>query len=77
VFEETMNYLDMSTVSARRSVQPPHVRSRTGYGSKLPTHHQLRVSSRWHRVYAVCWSNAPTYYILKGGKPLYIASGEL
>ena len=35
----------------------------SGYGSKLPTSHMLRVNNRWRRVYAICYSNAATLYI--------------
>jgi hypothetical protein len=72
-----MKYLDMSTVKARRNKQPPHVRSSTGYGSKLPTATQLRIGSHWHRVYLVCWSNSGTHYVIKGRERLYIVTGEL
>ncbi len=72
-----MNYLDMSTVEARQITEPPVNRSRSGYGSKIPTQYILQVAKRWHRVYVICWSNSGTAYIIKAGKPLYIASGEL
>ncbi len=72
-----MNYLDMSTVAARMATEPPRNRSRSGYGSKLPTAHMLRVAKRWHRVYVVCWANSGTAYIVKGGRPHYIATGDL
>lgn len=72
-----MVYLDMSTVQARRTTKPPHNRSRSGYGSKVPTAYQLQIDKRWHRVYSVIWSNSGTCYIVKGGQRLYIATGEL
>ena len=67
----------MTTVQARRVTEPPQNRSRSGYGSKLPTSLQLRIDSRWHRVYVVCWSNAGTAYVVKGGERLYIEGGAL
>ena len=36
----------------------------SGYGAKLPTSHMLRVNNRWRRVYAICYSNASTLYIM-------------
>jgi hypothetical protein len=72
-----MNYLDLSTVTARKTTEPPLIRSRSGYGSKLPTPHMVQVANRWHRVYVVCWSNSGTAYIRKGGESHYIATGEL
>ncbi len=72
-----MNYLDMSTVEARQITEPPRNRSRSGYGSKIPTQYLLQIAKRWHRVYVICWSNSGTAYIIKGGQNLYIATGEL
>ncbi len=72
-----MIYLDMSTVVARLHGEAPRNRSRSGYGSKIPTGTMLRIAKRWHRVYVVCWSNSGTAYIVKGGVPHYIATGEL
>lgn len=72
-----MIYLDMSTVVARMVTEPPQNRSRSGYGSKLPTQYLLRINKRWHRVYCICWSNSGTCYIRKGGVRHYIATGEL
>lgn len=72
-----MNYLDMSQVVARMITEPPPSRSRSGYGSKLPTAYMLRIEKRWHRVYAICWSNGSTLYIRKNGESHYIATGEL
>ncbi len=72
-----MRYLDMASVQTRRTTDAPLARSRSGYGSKLPTACQLRVAGRWHRVYAVCWGTGQTLYIVKGGECLYIATGEL
>ena len=71
-----MIYLDMSTVEARQTTEPTRG-TRSGYGSKLPIPLKLKLAKRWHRVYAVCWSNAATYYIVKGGQPHYIATGDL
>ena len=42
----------------------PVNRSRTGYGSKIPTEHMVHYNGRWRRVYAICYSNVATLYIL-------------
>lgn len=39
----------------------------TGYGSKIPTIYKLFFGGRWRRVYAVCYSNASSYYVLIDG----------
>ncbi len=72
-----LEYLDPQRVVARRHGLAPRSRSRSGYGSKLPTGTMLRFDSRWHRVYAICWSNSATLYVLVKGKPLYLESGSL
>ncbi len=49
----------------------------TGYGSKLTTIYKTAYNGRMYRVYAVCWSNASTFYILPGGVPLYLAGSNV
>lgn len=49
----------------------------TGYGSKLTTIYKTAHNGRMYRVYAVCWSNASTLYILPGGRPLYLADSTI
>ncbi len=73
-----MKYLDTALIQSRRLTAPPRTRQRQdGYGSKIPTSHQLRIGGRWRRVYAVCWGTGATCYVVKGGERLYIATGEL
>lgn len=52
--------------------QPPRNPYATGYGRKIPTRYQLRYEGRWHRVYAMCYSNAATHYIRHGGAELVL-----
>lgn len=40
----------------------------TGYGKKIPSRYQVKIDSRWYRVYVVCYSNSGTCYIVKNGK---------
>lgn len=47
-----------------RSTEAPKSPSRTGYGSKLPTEHQIHLNGRWRRVYSVCFSNVATFYVV-------------
>ena len=51
----------------------------TGYGSKLTTEYMLHLPERKqpYRVYAVCWSNAASFYILKAGNRLFLRDWEL
>lgn len=43
-----------------------------GYGSKITTNRQVKVGNRWFRVYATCFSNAASHWILKAGKKLFL-----
>lgn len=40
----------------------------TGYGKKLTTSRMVRIGTRWHRVYCVCYSNIGTCYIVQHGE---------
>lgn len=73
--ESKVTYLDPAqVVSKRRTVTPPN-RSRSGYGSKLPTSWQLQLKDkRWRRVYVIQWSNAGSAYILSKGTKLFLCS---
>jgi len=49
----------------------------SGYGSKIPTRYRVRHLSmsgarRWRRVYAMCYSNVATLYILIGRRRLVL-----
>ena len=35
----------------------------SGYGSKIPTEHKVKVGSRWYRVYCAIYSNSGTLFI--------------
>ena len=38
--------------------------TRTGYGSKIPTSHKVKINNRLYRVYCHIYSNSGTLYIL-------------
>ena len=66
---------ERKTVTAvrRRTTDTPHSgRTTSGYGSKLPTRYMLYVGNRWRRVYAICWSNASTCYIIIKGERIVV-----
>ena len=48
--------------------------SEEGYGDKITTDImlKLRKDNRLRRVYAICWSNAASHYILIRGKAFYL-----
>ena len=51
----------------------------TGYGRKLTTEYMLRLPDSPHayRVYAICYSNCASFYILRKGERLFLREGEL
>lgn len=57
---------------------PPYTRSLKttgdGYGDKLPTEYQVQLngSTVWRNVWAVCWSNAASLYVITAGNRRYI-----
>lgn len=70
-----VTYLDPVRVTATRQTEPPRNRSRTGYGSKLPSSWLVQLDhKRWHRVYVVCWSNVGSAYVVEAGARLFLGS---
>lgn len=57
------------TITAGWCTPSPRHNSATGYGSKIPTRFMVECSdNRSRRVYAICYSNAASLYIIVGGK---------
>lgn len=69
-----MKYLDEKSVTAVRRTKPLAVRTRSGYGSKLPTDIMLQLNKRWYRVYVMIYSNAGSAYILQKGEKVLLGS---
>jgi len=50
-----------------------HGRDKNGYGGKVPTQYQMRYgSNKWRRVYAICYANNMTLYIIDNKQDLYL-----
>lgn len=43
-----------------------------GYGAKITTEREVRIGSRWHRVYATCYGNSASCWIMKQGKQFHL-----
>lgn len=70
-----VTYLDTKQVIGKRQTKAPLNRSRSGYGSKLPTSWELQLQDkRWRRVYVIQYSNAGSAYILVKGEKLFLGS---
>ena len=65
------------TFSVYRTATSPINRSVSGYGSKLPTHYMVKFGKRNYRVYAICYSNAASFYILIGGQRYFMHDYDL
>ena len=44
----------------------------TGYGSKIPTASMVYYECKWRRIYARCYSNCATLFIVLNGKQVNI-----
>lgn len=68
-----ITWLDPASVEAYACQnQSPLNPYAAGYGRKIPTRFTLRIAKRWHRVYAMCYSNVATFYVLKSGAELIL-----
>src|SRR4051812_48125869 len=75
-----VNYLSDSfkVAETTRDDCKPYGQAPSGYGRKIATPHKIKLAGekRWRRVYAVCFSNAASHYVLINGSAYYIR-GEL
>lgn len=62
-----------------RTLQTPINRSRTGYGAKLPTQYMVHDcdTKRYHRVYAICYSNAASLYASIAGVRYFLRDCDI
>lgn len=51
-----------------------HGQSATGYGAKITTPYMVRLrgETKWRRVYATCYSNCASHWIVIKGKQLHV-----
>ena len=74
VFAGASFELKMAPVPRRGILHLAPGQREDGYGSKIQTDYMLRVNSKWHRVYCICWSNAGSLYIKSGKDGTYYLS---
>jgi hypothetical protein len=56
----------------------PPSRSVDGYGSKLPTPYSVQIDGeKWRQVYAICWSNVASFYVILDKQRQYFRDCEL
>ena len=75
----SVKYLHSSGISftAVDTGSAPRNYSRTGYGRKLPTQYMVRANNRHYRVYAICYSNAASCYILVKGEMYFLSDYDI
>lgn len=75
--EEPLDRLPDEDIQSVDITRVPFFRSASGYGSRIPTQYRIRVGNRWHRVYAICYSNAASHYVNRnGGRQFLMAVTE-
>jgi len=65
-----VTYLDPGLVTDIRSDEtaPRYGADQFGYGGKIPTRHWVRYAGRARRVYAACYSNVASVYVVVDGE---------
>lgn len=63
-------YLDENMITAAKETATPRNRTASEYGKAIPTRYMVKLDrgprSPWQRVYAICYSNAASYYVKAG-----------
>lgn len=69
----TITYLEIKESDLLIADQSSNYRSPiTGYGNKLQTRYKLKHKNKLKRVYAICYSNVASHYILENGNKLFL-----
>lgn len=64
--------VDIDTLERRDAVKVPINKHKNGYGSKINTGRQVFYAGRWRVVWARCYSNAATLYLLHKNKEVVL-----
>ena len=74
-----LKYVEDNFTIVFRDVPVHDGRHVDGYGKKIATHRMIRFDDhpRLYRVYAVCFSNLASHYIIRKGEILYIRDSDL
>jgi hypothetical protein len=65
--------------AALTTAEPRYGRTASGYGRKIPMRYmvQLAGDTRWRRVYAMCYGNAASVYVVRDGETVFLSDTEL
>lgn len=74
--------LDYATVTEVKITETPRYGvNADGYGTKIPTSRMVRVAdagdNRFRRVYAIAIGNAASFYVVVGGRDLFVRDTDL
>ena len=75
-YATVLKHTKSSLAWQRRGLQ----QTATGYGSKLTTEHMVKVEGGrdvWRRVYAVCYSNAASFFVMLDYKRVFVRDSDL
>jgi hypothetical protein len=51
--------------------------SEEGYGKKITTDREVQYKGRWYRVYATCFSNAASHWIMVNKQKLHLLTNDI
>ncbi len=78
--KNTVTYLDSDYVVIDRPLWHHKLGltyTANGYGRKLPTRYMLSFNcGRFRRIYATCFSNVASYWVIVSGKKLYLRDAD-
>lgn len=68
------NFTDIKYIS--KPLKNPYFTA-SGYGNKLPTEYAVIFNNRLHRVYAICYSNVASFYVISQKKKYFVNEHKL
>ena len=74
---DPIKYLEDLDILDIEVTAKPLNNSVSGYGGKIPTEYLLHIGKRSYRVYAICWSNAASFYVTINNERLFLALKSL
>lgn len=68
-----------ANVTGHRRTDKVIVPKGDGYGARLPTNHQVQIDGeqRWLNVWAICYSNAASFYVNAKGQRLFVRDSAM
>jgi hypothetical protein len=72
-----VKYLHTKAILGHKKTFLPGDLPRSGYGSRIPTHHMIKLGRWWYRVYVIQKGNAGSAYVLIKGQRFFLREGDL